>query len=171
MIDAMHEAGTPGLLGRLDWIATSIFAATAVLAAALLGPCRYVAGVVAGVLFVAGIGLFVWSYALAVQRSRTHEMGVGGLYFLAGSTAPGPVKRQLNGALAAQLVVGLATAGWRPYTSLALGTLVPMFGIGVNGLWSARHGQFGPRIATPARRRRRDVTHEGAEMDQNARHG
>lgn len=156
---------------RLDWLGTVVFAVTAVLAAALLGPVRYLAGIVAGALFTAGIVLFLWSYAIAVQRSRSNEMGIGGLYFLAGDSAPKPVKRQMNGALAVQLAVGLATAAVRPYTSLALGTLVPMFGLGLNGLWAARFGAFGPRVATPARRRRRDVTHEGAEMDQNARHG
>ena len=32
-----------------------------------------------------------------------------------------------------------------PGSSLAVGFLVPMFGIGMNGLWASRHAAFGPR--------------------------
>ena len=28
--------------------------------------------------------------------------------------------------------------------ALAFGVLVPMFGIGMNGVWAARHGSYGP---------------------------
>ena len=35
--------------------------------------------------------------------------------------------------------------------ALAFGVLVPMFGIGANGLWAARHGRYGPRIAPEER--------------------
>jgi hypothetical protein len=156
---------------RLDWIGTAVFVVTAAVSAAAMGWTRYVAGAVAVVLFVAGIVAFVMAYAAAVQRSRRDEMGIGGLFFLAGETAPKPVKRRLNGALTVQVVVGLATAAARPYTSLALGTLVPMFGIGLNGIWGARHGTFGARVVLPPRGKRRDVTRDGAPMDQNAGHG
>ena len=33
-----------------------------------------------------------------------------------------------------------------PGSSLAVGILVPMFGIGLNGLWCAFHGVFEPRV-------------------------
>jgi hypothetical protein len=35
---------------------------------------------------------------------------------------------------------------------LAFGVLVPMFGIGANGLWAARHGHYGQRSATRTER-------------------
>jgi uncharacterized membrane protein len=54
--------------------------------------------------------------------------------------------------LAVQITVALATALARsesedgsPGTSLAVGILVPMFGLGLNGLWCAFHGVFPPR--------------------------
>jgi hypothetical protein len=30
--------------------------------------------------------------------------------------------------------------------ALAFGVLVPMFGIGMNGVWAALHGSYGPRV-------------------------
>ena len=48
-----------------------------------------------------------------------------------------------------QTVVGLATASVRPFTSLAFGTLVPIFGIGMMGLWTARNGEFEPTDDPP----------------------
>jgi len=41
-------------------------------------------------------------------------------------------------------VVGIVTASVRVFTSLAFGTLSPIFAIGMMGLWSARHGEFEP---------------------------
>jgi len=58
----------------------------------------------------------------------------------------------LNGLLAAQVAVATVTTFARldgpdgnPGSSLAVGFLVPMFGIGMNGLWASRHAAFGPR--------------------------
>jgi hypothetical protein len=114
-------------------------------------------------LFAAGTVAFLWAYGIAVQRSREAEIGIGGLFFLAGPTAPREVRRSLNLALTLQVVVGVATASVRPFTTLAFGVLVPMFGLGLNGLWGARHGRFGPRITI-------DATDDGP-MGQNAPHG
>ena len=96
-------------------------------------------------LFVAGCVLFGLAFVRAAGRSRTDAIGIGGLFFLAGDVAPPGIRRRLVGALVVQAVVGLATAGVRPYTNLAAGTLVPVFGLGLCGLWAARHGRFGPR--------------------------
>jgi len=112
---------------------------------------RGVAFAVAVVLFLAGCVLFFAAYARGVARSRTDEVAVTTLFFLAGSVAPG-VRRSLFGAFAVQVAVGLATAITRPYTSLAAGALVPMYGLGLCGLWSARHGTFPqrePRLRPP----------------------
>ncbi len=95
---------------------------------------------------------FLWSYVQAVQRSRTDEISVASLYFLAGAATPAAVKRQLLGLLAVQVVTAAATTFARldgpdgePGSSLAVGFLVPMFGFGLNGLWAALHGTFPPR--------------------------
>ncbi len=102
------------------------------------------------VLFAGGTVACLWAFWLAVQRSRYETIGVGGLYFLAGC-APGSVQRVMVGSLSAQVVVGLAAAGVRPYTSLAFGILVPMWGLGLAGVWGARHGTFPSRGTTSER--------------------
>ena len=80
---------------------------------------------------------------------------------LTGTTAPTAVKRRMSIALALQVVVALAGAivgvvglGKNDLNALAFGTLVPMFGIGMNGAWAARYGSYGPRAKTtkPSRR-------------------
>ena len=42
--------------------------------------------------------------------------------------------------------------------ALAFGVLVPMFGIGANGIWAVRHGTFGHALRP--QRRRADCTRE-----------
>jgi hypothetical protein len=84
--------------------------------------------------------------------------------------------------LAAQVVVAVATAAARPFTTLAFGVLVPVFGVGLNGLWAARHGRFPPRPvpeppSPPTPRHRPTVPARqgdppaGGPMEQNADHG
>ncbi len=64
------------------------------------------------VLFFVGIGLFFWAYAVAVNRSRTDLIGLGGLFFLAGS-APSP-----RAAVPARLVRrSRSSSGWSPPAS------------------------------------------------------
>lgn len=141
---------------RLDLVGTAVFVASAAGAAVATEGAARVQGVaVALVLFAVGIFAFLWGYWTAVQRSRTDELSVAELYFLVGEPTPREVKRPMNLALAVQCVVGLATALARPSTdgrpgsTLAFGVLVPMFGLGLNGLWAARHGRFGPRRQRP----------------------
>jgi hypothetical protein len=82
---------------------------------------------------------------------------VAGLYLLIGS-APRPVQVRLLVALAVPSVVAIATsvatASVRPFTPLAFGLLVPMFGLACCGLWAAYHGAFparrDPRASLPA---------------------
>ena len=123
------------------WVGTAAFAVTAIAAAAAPDTLRIPALVVAIVLFALGCVAFLWGFAIAVGRSRTDEIGIGGLFFLAGS-APGRARRPLLTALAIQIVVAFATAAVRPFTSLAFGILAPVFGLGVTGLRGARHGRF-----------------------------
>jgi hypothetical protein len=144
-----------------SWIGTTVFAVVAVVATVTLGPVRYVAVGVDLALFAIGVVVFFWAYAVAVGRSREVEIGIGGLFFLAGrQTAPRQVKWYLIGSFAIQVVVAVATASIRPFTTLAFGILVPLHALAHTGLWAARYGRFGPRTTPTARR-----------IEQNAGHG
>lgn len=142
----------------LTWAATWVFVGATVLTAAL--PDVFVALGVAlsALLSAAGVAAFAVGYGRAVQRSRTEELDLPGLFFLHGS-APKAVQRRMMLSLVVQLVAGVAGAAWRPFTPLAFGTLVPVFGLGMAALWGATHGSFPARrhISTsqPARRRSR----------------
>jgi hypothetical protein len=102
-------------------------------------------------LFAIGCFAFIWSYFSGVQRSRTDEISVAGLFALAGGVAPRRITMVMNSCLSAQVVVGLIGAIVRSSTdgragsTLAFGVLVPIFGLGLNGLWSSRLGVFPPR--------------------------
>ena len=113
--------------------------------------------------------------AHAEVAHQAHRLGLGGEeamqavrcdlhqqhFFLAGAgTAPARVKWHLIGSFAAQVVVGVATASARPFTTLAFGILVPVHALAHTGLWAARYGRFGPR-RTP----------NGPRIEQNAGHG
>jgi len=138
---------------RLDWYATGLFVATA--AAAVVGPdmLRAVSLVVALGLFGSGCGLFLWAFALGVERSRTEEVSVAELFLLSGDVAPRGVKTHLMAAMAVQVVVAFAAAGARPFTSLAFGILVPMFGLGIIGRWAAQYGRFTNRTVLRTKRK------------------
>ena len=152
----------------VDAIGTGVFVVTAVVEAILLARWTELVGVtVALVLFAAGCVAFLLAYAQAIQRSRHDEIAVAPLFLLAGPAVPGPVKAKLGGLLAVQVVVALATAITRSFSPLAFGVLVPVFGVGLNGLWAARYGAFPPRRARPERSDHR----RGGEMGQNADHG
>jgi hypothetical protein len=156
----------PELEGRPIIVAslagTAIFTAVAVAAAIAPKALGGVAVAVDLVLFALGIAAFLSAYALAIGRSRFDAIGIGGLYFLAGS-APAPVRRLLLGSLAVETVVAFATAGARPFSSLAFGILVPMFGLGLSGRWGARYGHFDPRDDRGS--------HAALPVDQNVDHG
>ena len=125
-------------------IATAVLAV--VLAAGVAAPDTL--GVFAAFVSLAylavGIVLFVVTLLRAAERSRTEELSVAGLWFLA-EGAPKRTRWQMVGAIVAQVVISLFAAGTRPYTALAFGTLAPMLGLGIAGWWSVRHGRYRPR--------------------------
>jgi hypothetical protein len=163
-VDASHEPGahrTPkpvipdeGLGGSLiiaSWVGTAIYTLVAV--ADLVAVRTFVLPVivVTSVLFVLGLVAFMAAYAIAVSRSREVLIGMGGLFFLSG-TAPRRVQRHLVGSFAAQAAVATVTASIGvalvpadATNPLAFGFLVPMYGLGLAGLWGARFGVFAPR--------------------------
>ncbi|HSM66254.1 MAG TPA: hypothetical protein VK860_08120 [Ilumatobacteraceae bacterium] len=154
---ATDQAATGRAAGELiviaDVVGTIAFTITAVIAAVVFStPTQWVGAITAMSLFAVGVFAFIWSFWNAVQRSRDEQLSVTQVYLLFGSPTPPRVRRIMLSMLAVQIAVGLATAIARseaedgtPGTSLAVGVLVPMFGIGLNGLWAAFHGVFPPR--------------------------
>ena len=183
MMGAVSAGNDP--IVRTNLVGTALFMVSAVVAAVVFtGPVRVVGVVVALALFAVGIFAFLWSYVTAVQRSRTDEIAVAQLYFLAGGSTPKPVKRLMLSALAVQIVVAFSTAIARSRTdgragsTLAFGILVPMFGIGLNGLWCSRNGSFSARQARVDADSEPDTSANSEsvptsddEMEQNSRHG
>lgn len=140
---------------RADVGATAVFGVVSVAAAVWSGAVG-VALAVDGVLFVVGCVVFAWAFLRGVGRSRDEVISLGGLFFLTGVGVPVSVARWLWGALAVQVVVAVATAAVRPFSSLAFGVLAPMFGMAMLALWGAVHGRFPPRESQrePQRRQR-----------------
>jgi hypothetical protein len=172
-------------LVQFNLIATAVFTASALLAAIVFDSATRIQGVVVSLtLFAVGVWVFLWSYWSAVQRSRIDSIAVAQLYFLTGDVVPRFQKRAMSLALTVQVVVSLATALARPNTdgdpgsTLAFGILVPMLGLGLNGLLAARHGRFTPRREATSHSESPTSTDSDAEippvdpeMEQNASHG
>lgn len=151
----------------INQILTFFFVVSASLSAILFNATTrgYIVGVSLA-LFAVGIATFLLGYFAAVQRSREEEISVTQLFFMTGGVAPRDVKWKMLGCFYVQAVVGLAAALSRPTTDgksgsvLAFCVMVPMLGIGMNGLWVSRWGAFEPR------RLRDQVGAEvGAEVD------
>jgi hypothetical protein len=153
-----------------DLIGTVAFAITAIYAAVVFSTtAQWVGAITAMVLFAVGVFAFLWSFWNAVQRSRTEQIGVLQMYLLLGEPTPRRIRWSMLALLVTQIVIAFATALGRsesedgsPGTSLAVGILVPMLGLGLNGLWCAFHGVFPPRA---------DVVTSGVPIDQNEDHG
>jgi len=99
-------------------------------------------GFVFFLVFLIGSAAFLGGFLIAVGRSRTEEVSVAGVFFLSDGALSSKDRRWLFGFLAAQSVIGLLGAFAAPFTPLAFGILVPMFGMGAVALAGARHGEF-----------------------------
>lgn len=127
---------------RLALGATALFGLVQLVAVVVPhGPALAVAVAVSLALFAAGVVLFLWGFLVAAGRSRDDAVSLPGLYLLKG-TAPAEVRRALLGTVVAQVVIAVVTAAIRPFTPVAFGILVPLFGVGTTGFWAARHGTF-----------------------------
>lgn len=148
---ADHDAAVQGRAWiGVNLVATVVFVLTGVLGAVAYQPLRssweaWPATVVSLVLFAGGCLLFLMALLEGARRSRRSTFGVGGWFFLSGGAADRATSWLLNGALGVQVVVGVAVAAARPFTALAFATLVPVFGLAVNGIWGARYGTFPDR--------------------------
>lgn len=189
----MESSHAGRVLVRVNLLGTAVFALTATYAAVVFDTvAMWTGSITALTLFAIGVAAFLWSFWNAVQRSRSEELAVTQLYLLLGDGIPARVRRTMNLALVAQFAIATATALARPNgpdgnpgSSLAVGFLVPMFGFGLNGLWAAYHGTFGPRADRRVRARDDDhrdrrgdrsvggsaVTDSDGSIGQNADHG
>jgi hypothetical protein len=163
----------------VDVVGTVVFAATAAYAAVVFSTAaQWVGAITAMALFAIGVFAFLWSFWNAVQRSRAEQIGVMQMYLLLGEPTPSRVRWTMLSMLAIQITVALVTALARseaddgsPGTSLAVGILVPMFGLGLNGLWCAFHGVFPPRTDIDPRALDADVVTSASPIDKNEDHG
>jgi hypothetical protein len=135
----------PGIsIVRASWAGTAVYAGAALVGTVWLDAVIVVV-VVSVVLFAVGTVAFLAAYLRAIGRSRYEAIGMGGLFFLVGGVAPSSVQRQMLASFALQVVIAFVTASLRIYTPVAFGLLVPMYGLGLMGLWGARHGEFSSR--------------------------
>ncbi len=128
---------------QASWAGTLIYVAAAVAAVVSLAFEQAVV-VVSLALFAVGVVAFLAAYFRAIGRSRYEAIGMGGLFF-GSRSAPRRVQRLLVAPFVIQVVVALATSWMRMYTGVAFGILVPMYGLGMIGLWISRYGTFPPR--------------------------
>lgn len=105
---------------------------------------RNVVAVGCAVVFVVGAALFSWAFMVAAGRSRSEQVTVAGAFFLAGSIGTED-RRWAFGFLIAQSLIGLAGAAADPYTTMAFGILVPMFGLAIIAFLGSAHGAFHQR--------------------------
>jgi hypothetical protein len=145
--DDLDTATEGTAIVNLSWAGTGVYAALAI--AGTIAPDWFSVptAVVSVGLFFVGCIVFLWAYGVAVSRSRTDLIGIGGLYFLTG-TAPKHIRFRLRISFAVEIVAAIVSASIRPFTPMAYGFLVPVFGLGMMGLWGARYGTFFPRAAT-----------------------
>lgn len=170
----MSEGTGPGAGGsgivRANTALTAVFVAASVPAVVLFRPpWKAVSVGVDLACFAVGVVAFLWGYWNAVQRSRVDDIGVAALYFLLDGCAPRRVSRRMNVLLSVQTVAGIAGAVARgstdgkPGSTLAFGILVPMLGLGLNGLWGAFHGTFPARTVSGVRRVSQDDSGNGQD--------
>ena len=109
--------------------------------AALLGGFsqvgRAATALVSMVMFLGGTVAMAAALVIAAGRSRRSVLTIGEVFFR--------VPRPVLIAFGAQVVIAFASAGAHPTTGAAFAILAPVFGLGMCGLWGARHGQFPAR--------------------------
>jgi hypothetical protein len=98
---------------------------------------RALMALVCVVMFLAGTVLMAMALVIASRRSRESVITIGEIFFR--------VPKPFLYCFGAQVVIAFASAAAHPNTGAAFGILAPVFGLGIMGLWGARHGQFPAR--------------------------
>jgi hypothetical protein len=148
-VEAETAAAPGSRIVVASWVGTAVFVVAAIAATVAPDSLGTPFAALSVIYLVVGMVLFLLALLVAAARSRTDAIGIGGLFFLQGS-APRGVQVQLMASFAVEVVVAFVAASIRIYTPLAFGLLVPMYALGLAGLWGARYGSFGPRVETPA---------------------
>ena len=129
-----------------SWLGDLLFAVTAIPVALGVNALDDPAVVLALVLFFASLVVWFWALGLAaVRTTRGDDVQVWSLFLLEGRV-PARVRWHLYGSFVVCLAVTIATASANPF-----GVLVPMYPLGLVGLWGARHGVYPPRKTAPRR--------------------
>ena len=129
-----------------SWIGDGLFAVTAIPVALGVDALDDPAVGVALLLFFASLVVWCWALGLAaVRTTRGDDVQVWSLFLLEGRV-PARVRWLLYGSLVVCLAITVGTASANPF-----GVLVPMFPLGLVGLWGARHGVYPPRKSMPRR--------------------
>ncbi len=157
-LSSRFAEGVPGRgLIAVDLGVTAVFAVLSLVAIGAYDTLATPVAIFDIAIFVVGLVAFAAALWLGASRSRDAEMDVAGWFFLS-RIAPRDVQRRLMGALAIQVVIGIGAAlashgaaisAHDHASKLAFGTLVPIFGLALSGVWGARYGAFPPR-RTPA---------------------
>lgn len=131
-----------------SWVADAVFLVVSIPAVVGVADAGEVAGVVCLALFVVALGVWGWAFAVAVARSsQGDDIAVGSLFLVEGRVAKAD-RRALYAPFWVSIAITAVAAASNPFA-----VLVPMLGLGLIGLWGARHGRFPRRkdIVTPAR--------------------
>ncbi len=127
-------------------IGTVAFVIAAVAAVASPDSVGRAFAIISLALFGVGCLTFLGGFWHAVQRSRVDDISLGGMLVVTHhGLPPAKARKPLLGAIAVQTVVSYVAAGIRPFTEVAFGILVPMFGLGLACWWGATLGRFPPR--------------------------
>jgi hypothetical protein len=158
-------------LVRINVVLTGLFVVVTAIAAAVFSPeLRVAVAVFDLALFAIGVATFILGYFSAVQRSRYDEISVAGLFLLLDKVADRSTTLKMNTALAVQTIVGLTGAivrgstDGKPGSTLAFGVLVPLLGLGLNGMWASKHGVFAPRNVP-------NVSADESDIGKDGQHG
>jgi hypothetical protein len=139
--------GQPGRwIIRSSWLGNALFAVTAVPVALGVDALDTPSVVVDLALFF--VSLLIWGWALGAALARTtrgDDVQVTTLFLMEGRV-PGAARWPLYGALAVCLAITVGTAAANPF-----GVLVPMYPLGLIGLWGAKHGVYPERRTGPRR--------------------
>ena len=129
-----------------SWAGNVVFAVTAIPVALGVDAFDDPAVAVALGLFFASLVVWGWAFVVAaVRTTRGDDVQVMSLFLLEGRV-PSRVRFLLYGSLVVCLAITIASAAANPF-----GVLVPMWPLGLVGLWGARYGVYPPRKASPRR--------------------
>jgi hypothetical protein len=119
------------------WASVAIFTLVAVMDAVGVDAFEVPAATVSLALFFTSIPIWMYALGLAfVRNARGDDIVLPTLFLLTGDV-PRDVRWNLLGSFALSIIVAAVTGPANPF-----GWLVPMFTLGLVGLWGARHGTY-----------------------------